>query len=994
MKNRQMNQVSLQSRLLLFTALPPLVLALFLTILYSYFRSAELEGDLTARGISLVERFSPQLHHALSDSDSIRSDHALQAIVHRIIEVEDVRAVTVYNQQRYPIAHAGPTIKASSGEAQLSLSLVAKPASEHSPVIIQHSDGHVIFLAPIYRYFNFNYRAPSGINAAPNRILEPTAEPTTGWVEIEVAKMSLKLQAYKRYLTMGCVVIFTLLLSIFLGLRLGRTLITPINELTRSVKRIKRGQLSIKPPEQAQGELLDLSRALADMAKSVNTAQEDLKQSVDQANEDLRETLETVEIQNIELDLARKEAIEASRIKSEFLANMSHEIRTPLNGIIGFTKLLLRGKTSARQLDYLTTIQRSSENLLAIINDILDFSKIEAGKLALEQAPLNLRDLIEEVCTIVAPLAHEKQLELVSMVSNDIPDHLLGDALRLKQVITNLINNAIKFTPKGSITITAEVSDQVSDHSGDFTRCIVSVTDTGIGLSEQDQVQIFKSFHQADTSAARRFGGTGLGLVISKHIIEQMGGDIGLSSEPGQGATFWFEVRLDHNLEIPAQPFLCLADQRVIVLDESRASRESLTNSLQAWQMQSIIVNDLSELIDVVTSGAEQQQSIKAGIVGLKPNQSLTAAEAKLLQQLSHLHGFSTILLTCTHARVSHSETRHNHHLHQLSKPVRTNKLRALLDALFRIPTLSQRDITQPELDRPSQLEKSLPNAPSATPATSATKVLCVDDNPANLKLIHLLLTELGIETTACNSGLEALHQVEQQSFDLILMDIQMPTLDGLETTRRIRAFEGRHNRLTPIVALTAHALDSEKEALLKAGMNAYITKPIDETTLKETLYEWTGFQTSAHLCFEESIQLANGKIDLAKELLALLESSIHELKPKMLQAWEGEQFDTLAEDAHKLHGATRYCGVPALREALHKLESMLKQLLRGRVAQTQLIGPFRSVIDKLDKFTLYYNEWKKDDALKTQHPIKDDPQETTRPVAQQQPEPLEQMPS
>ena len=491
----------------------------------------------------------------------------------------------------------------------------------------------------------------------------------------------------------------------------------------------------------ASGELHDLELGINSMVESLKIAHEELKQSVDQATEDLRETLETIEIQNIELDLARKEALEASRIKSEFLANMSHEIRTPLNGIIGFTKLLLKTQVTPRQHDYLGTINKSSDSLLAIINDILDFSKIEAGKLVLDYIPISLRDVIEEVITMVAPLAHDKQLEVVSLVYNDVPSNLIGDPLRLKQIVTNLVNNAIKFTESGNIILRTMLESQEEK----FAVCKISVTDTGIGLSEEDQSVIFKAFNQADTSAARRFGGTGLGLVISKHLVEQMGGEIGLQSEPGKGSTFWFKVRLDINTHLIESTHYPLAGKRIALFDANPIARLSIRHMLESCKVGIDEIDTLEEVRTHLEAAQLDCAPVHAMIIGLTPNRPIDQHLAQLIDDLNTQFHCPTIILANTSDHLPQQALIDELACSWITKPVRS---RQLYDALEQLLVASPATLTPEHSDTPA-LEK---------PATTRIpSILCVDDNEANLKLIRVLLEDLGINVTACDSGLQAL---------------------------------------------------------------------------------------------------------------------------------------------------------------------------------------------------------------------------------------------
>ncbi len=395
-------------------------------------------------------------------------------------------------------------------------------------------------------------------------------------------------ETYKALLISLLLVIGGVLLSLAIALRLSRAFTDPVFQLNEAVAKLKEGKLDTRVYTSAGPEFEQLeSGGLNDMASELSKAQAEMQQNIDQATEDLRETLETIEIQNIELDFARKEALEASRIKSEFLANMSHEIRTPLNGIIGFTELLLKSPLPPRQQrDHLNTIRKSSEILLTIINDILDFSKIEAGKLILDRVPFQLRDIVEEVMVMLAPAAHAKNLDLVPLVYNDVPDNIMGgDPLRVKQVITNLVNNAIKFTQTGEVVLRASLEDEDTEHNRVTLR--LSITDSGVGLSRAQQQSLFNAFSQADASTARQYGGTGLGgLAISKRLVEEMGGKIGLESELGKGSTFWFTLtpELSSTGDSSSPPKEALrGGEKIIYLEHQKTTGLAVEHLLRDW---------------------------------------------------------------------------------------------------------------------------------------------------------------------------------------------------------------------------------------------------------------------------------------------------------------------------------------------------------------------------------------------------------------------------
>jgi two-component system sensor histidine kinase BarA len=876
-----LENIGIKYQLRITTLIPTLLVTLLFALFYNGLFGRDLNQYMLRLGDAYIRQLMPAAQFAMLRKD----DKTLQGLINASTINPEVKALAFYSPNGQLLAYKG---------GKHTIQTPFTPSNNLGDHIeSKQIDSFTInFVAPItLPKFNL-YSNPTFADIPSPLALQ--ADDVLGWLSLDIDTQSILIKRYQMVIVTIIITLLGLLLSLTMHYFLSKRIYVPIIRLRRSMKQILNNAFETEIQTRSGGDLGTIEKGCAHLQKQYLDISRDLNQHIETATTDLQQSLELLEEKNVDLSLEKKKADERNRQKSEFIANMSHEIRTPMNGVIGFANVLLETKLDHLQFDYVNTIKSSAQDLLSVINDILDFTKIDAGKLQLDCIPFDIRGAIDEVLTLAAPNAYKKGVDLIPITVSAVPKTVLGDPLRIKQIISNLVTNAIKFTEQGHVLIRTTIDSENDSHYV----LAISVSDTGIGISPADQSKLFTAFSQADTSITRRYGGSGLGLVLCKKLCETMQGRISLTSEIHKGSNFTAFLKLEklQAYEIEKNQPPRFADIKALCFDTNPLHLEALCNALEFWEVPCLPISTFKKLASTLKSH-HKDYSIAFINVDRDEEQNI----ANLMSQYPKL---SYVLL---------SRFTLNNYLSMgakafLHKPINMLKLQNILDYLYNknpeVPST-----TLPGLDNLREQLRSI-----------HPDILVAEDNAVNQMLLRSLLGE-STHAFFVENGEQAIAACSERKFTLLLLDLYMPKVSGIEVVDRIRK-QSNINKDTPVILLSANDRELSALDLKNTGIDYCLSKPFDEKQLLIQILRIINNAKNAAIDWQLCVQKVSGNQALAEEYLTKFIEELHKNRAEFLALSRKKNKAGLAELAHKLHGACCFCGVPFLQKKVMQLET------------------------------------------------------------------------
>ena len=871
-------RISINLQIILIAMLPVVLIDAVFTYVHINSSIEQAEKLLQSKGEIIAKQISDASEFYLYSGNYEQISHLLN----QSIDAEDVIYAAVYNRTNEIIAHA------------------SAPNFNFNEI-----DQYLYYLNTVYTN-----------NISQEDIFEPHIESnvrkSVGWVHLYLSKSAFREHQHNVFIEGSIIFIVMLLISILLTSLISKRITKPIKRLITHFHLVETGQLNALITDIESNEIGEMQRGFNSMSQSLMTNRQHLDQKVELATHKLISAISTLEHRNSELSIARDSAQKADQVKSQFLANMSHEIRTPINGIKGYANLLLNSGLNADQIRYANIISQSTLDLNNIINEVLDYSKMEFGKLEIVEAPFNLHELVESTRdSLFAVNLGNDEVDINLIIYSDTPLRVIGDKNHLRQILVNLISNAIKFTDKGYVSITVLVEDEIDED------LIIhfKIKDSGIGISQKDQKQLFKAFSQIEADSNRRFSGSGLGLVISRNLAKLMGGDISLNSEQGKGSTF--------TLSLPFKPF-SIKSTRL----EKTLKNPFYGQSVLIFASKLRCLNELSTLYDRAGFVSEAKLiDDENNIQSIEDLKSLLSQSSRYIDLIvydlrhSNLHP-SLIISTEIAQQIPVIIMHYDPSMIDMSL-YSDYRFISVINPCNRITQLLQ--------EKPESENTSLNNGAELL-TSHPKKILIVDDNTVNLSLAMELTKFWGHNPEAAQNSHQALDLFKANQYDLILLDIQMPEIDGIETMQMMRQHSPELD--TPIVALTATHIATDKDRLMMQGFDAFLSKPLDEDILRKLLNqekisikstEVSIFSEDSKLTldYEKTLQLSANNAGLVTDIFQLLKDELPLYRSNLKTAIKAQMLDDIASIIHKLHGITCYTALPLLKSHIAEYQSI-----------------------------------------------------------------------